>query len=211
MMGASGSCVEMQSEVSQHRSNRCPEVTREAHLVLSLPGLVSRSSCLSRAWEHARRMFSTFKHKSMKLVRGISMCTDGLCWHLQNPSNGNSLLSFMSLSYRAWVCNQEQFPDRICGWRTQEVVGTQPHLSLTIADQFPCSLGWKEGASWKARGLFWVQLAFSVTESPKEISHMHSRYTSYLGNFNYLTKVIKYAWEGNIQQVYKLVDKLIST
>lgn len=75
----------------------------------------------------------------------------------------------------------------------QEEIGPQSHLSSSTADQLPCSLGWIEEASWGARGLLSAQTAFSVTESPEEISHMHSRNTSYPGNFNYLTKVIKYA------------------
>lgn len=66
-------------------------------------------------------------------------------------------------------------------------------MSSASTDWLPGCLGWVAEASWRASGLLGVQLAFSVTESPKEISHMHSRNTSYSGNFNYLAKVIKYA------------------
>lgn len=214
-MGASGSCVE--SEVSTQGSSCCPEICREDHPVLRtqvwFPGAGTAQGHENMVcWKD----IGTFKYtnvRNMRLRREISICMDVLCWHLQNPGNRRPLQNVMYLPRPCEACihTQEDFLDRHCRWCTWEAVGTQPHLSSSTAHRLPCSLGWKGEGSWRARGLLWAQFAFSVTESCKEISHVHSRNTSYPGNFNYLTKVIKYAWGGNVRQVYKLVDKLIST
>lgn len=147
MMGASGSYVERQSEVSAQSRSCCPEMTvRPALCSILRFGFQEQELTKSRTQSlEGHQLIQIQEHEINKNQHECPLL------NISRTQVTGTLLNFTSLPGLCEACTQEWFPGKFYGGHIQEAVGT--HLSSPLADELPCSLGWEEEASWRARGL----------------------------------------------------------